>query len=118
MKWAHDHSEELRISVPRIPSELQRASDRAVDIWRCLFAISDLAGGTWPERARSAAIALSTGPANVPADTLGVELLRDLKAIYYPEHAHEAPSDDVLTVTALHTRLVNMVESPWPTLDA
>jgi hypothetical protein len=48
----------LAVARPRLPEEL---SDRQQDVWEPLLAIADLAGGSWPERARAAAVALSTG---------------------------------------------------------
>ena len=46
----------LTAADPDLPQELD---DRAAEAWEPLFAIADLAGGDWPQRARSAAIALS-----------------------------------------------------------
>ena len=36
-------------------------NDRAGDIWEPLLALADLAGGSWPELARQAAVGLSVG---------------------------------------------------------
>ena len=44
------------------------------DSWDPLFAIADLAGGDWPDRARRAAIDLSAG-AEAGGETVGVQLL-------------------------------------------
>lgn len=55
--WAATVIEDLHNAIPELPSEL---SDRAADAWEPLLAIADLAGGDWPERARAAAVALST----------------------------------------------------------
>ena len=55
--------------------------DRNSDIWEALVTVADLAGGEWPERARVAAVALVTDSmAGQPS--LGVQLLRDLRAIF------------------------------------
>ena len=53
-------------------------SDRAQDAWEPLLALADLAGGTWPQRARAAAVALSGS-----GDAAGVRerLLADLREI-------------------------------------
>lgn len=40
---------------PQMPSELD---DRASDCWEPLLCVADLVGGTWPERARKAAVEL------------------------------------------------------------
>ena len=65
----------MEAGTQNLPSEL---SDRAQDNWEPLLALADLAGGSWPARARAAALALS--PA---ADTQGVQdmLLSDLKSL-------------------------------------
>jgi hypothetical protein len=42
----------------RIPTDL---NDRAADIWEPLLALAELAGGDWPERARTAAVGLTSG---------------------------------------------------------
>ena len=53
---------------PEIPRELD---DRAADVWEPLLAIADLVGGTWPERARLAAVELSADRHN---DNTGEDL--------------------------------------------
>jgi len=52
-------------------------NDRAQDNWEPLLAIVDVAGGTWPEIARKAAIVISGGADE--ATTIGNELLADSK---------------------------------------
>lgn len=55
--------------------------DRNADIWEAPVTVADLAGGEWPERARVAAVTLVTeSMAGQPS--LGVQLLRDLRAIF------------------------------------
>ena len=48
----------LAVGTTNIPAAL---SDRAQDAWEPLLALADLAGATWPQEARAAAIALSAG---------------------------------------------------------
>jgi hypothetical protein len=62
---------------PSVPDELD---DRAADCWEPLLAIADAAGGEWPQRARTAAVALSGGGRDDAS--LGVRLLTDIKAIF------------------------------------
>ncbi len=54
--WATDAVDLLRDALPELPDAL---SDRAADGWEPLLAIADLAGGEWPDRARTAAVELS-----------------------------------------------------------
>jgi len=57
-RFVMDHAEEIRGAEPKIPTDL---NDRAADIWEPLLALAELAGGDWPERARAAAVGLTTG---------------------------------------------------------
>jgi len=90
-------------SEPALPEEL---FDRAADIWEPLFAIADLAGGDWPERSRAAALVLSAG-VNVEDASLGVMLLKDIKAIL------DLNGGDFITTADLLTALCALEESPW-----
>jgi Protein of unknown function (DUF3631) len=98
------HLAELQGARPELPDEL---SDRAQDIWEPLIAIADLAGDRWPERARTAARALS---ADIEADddSLGVRLLADAHAAF--------EGHDRLTTEALLTALQADDEAPWADL--
>jgi hypothetical protein len=60
-----------------VPLELP---DRAADAWEPLLAIADAAGGTWPARARRAAIVLHAG--RQQDDSLGLRLLSDVRLIF------------------------------------
>jgi hypothetical protein len=66
-----------------MPEKLSEAGDRAPDAWEPLIAIADVAGGDWPTRARSAALALALGDIAIAAansDT-DVELFFDISQI-------------------------------------
>jgi hypothetical protein len=56
--WLEPRVDHVRSLRPDLPDELD---DRAQDVWEPLLAIADLADGEWPERARAAALALSSG---------------------------------------------------------
>jgi hypothetical protein len=84
--WAADRDviDALSAARPTMPDGLR---DRQMDAWEPLFAIADMAGGDWPDRARLASLAL------VPAlegGAVGVRLLNDLKGILRAgeEHVH------------------------------
>ncbi|MEP6606341.1 MAG: DUF3631 domain-containing protein, partial [Nitrosospira sp.] len=62
------------------PSFLPGLENRAADNWESLFAIADIAGGEWPELARSAALALIGSRELVVS--IGVELLSDIAQIF------------------------------------
>jgi len=55
-RFALDNAEALRAAAPTMPEGFD---NRLLENWRLLFAIADLAGGTWPKRARAAAVALT-----------------------------------------------------------
>ena len=70
--------EQLTVADDELPSELD---DRAQDGWESLIKIADVAGGTWPARARRAAISIFTSRSAVD-DNLSLRLLRiPVKAI-------------------------------------
>ncbi len=106
--WAKTAIDDLKLASPDIPEELD---DRAAEGWEPLLAIADAAGGDWPERARRAALALSTGENRQGSDDLPTLLLRDIKAIFEKKTSSRVP-DKVFT-DDLVERLVNMDDRPW-----
>ena len=52
-----DNAEAIANGRPELPATLH---DRAGDIWEPLLVLADLAGGDWPEKARQAAVGLTT----------------------------------------------------------
>lgn len=102
-RWAADHLEELRRADPDVPPELH---DRAADNWRPLLAIADAAGGSWPVRARQAAVALS-GVVDDDGDA-GVLVLGDLRDLYGQRGVDRMPSAEIVQA------LGQMEERPWP----
>jgi hypothetical protein len=55
-RFVQDHAAAISSAEPAIPAGL---SNRAADIWEPLLALADLAGGSWPEVARRAAVGLN-----------------------------------------------------------
>ena len=102
-EWAIEAVPILVDAEPVLPEEL---SDRAADIWEPLFAIADLAGGDWPERSRAAALVLSAG-VNVEDGSLGVLLLKDIKAVL------DATGKDRIFTADLLTALCAIDVAPW-----
>jgi hypothetical protein len=86
---------------PEMPEQI---TDRNADIWEALFAVADEAGGTWPDRARLAAVTLVTDVTAAPA-SLGVRLLEDIQTAFGDQ--------DNLTTESLLSALVAMDEAPW-----
>lgn len=106
--WLAGHIADLRAAVPLMPVE-----DRDADTWEPLIALADLAGGQWPIRARTAAVAL-TGAREERAETSdGVRLLRSCWAIF-----EEAAGVHHLPTAHLLDRLKAIDDAPWQDLNA
>ena len=103
-RWAKDNGGKAATSEPEIPSEL---NDRQADNWRILLAIADLAGESWPEKAREAALALS-GAVSEEDNAAGVQLLADIRGLF------DKKATERLASTEIVEALVAMEERPWP----
>ena len=79
-------------------------NDRQADNWRPPLGIADLAGGDWPQKARAAALALSS--VDEDAETIGVQLLADSQG-WCSKHAELISTENLLK--QLHA----MSEAPW-----
>jgi hypothetical protein len=67
-QFALEHQQSIAAAKATFPKPL---NDRACDIWEPLLAIADIAGGHWPETARAAAVALTSGAQeSSPSSTL------------------------------------------------
>ena len=101
IEWASVYVPDLKEAEPAMPAGI---ADRAADIWEPLLAISDLAGGDWPTRAREAATAIVSG--RVAEDqSLGVRLLSDIQVVLN--------GDDRMSSVALAGALCSIEESGW-----
>jgi hypothetical protein len=78
--------------------------NRRADNWRVMFAIADLAGEDWGDKARAAANQLERASDTI---SIGVQLLADIKRIF-----DEFGWDSVLSAT-LVDRLKENEEGPW-----
>jgi hypothetical protein len=100
-RFAADHLEAIKRAEPEIPTGI---NDRAGDNWEPLLAIADQAGGHWPEKARTAALALSGAPAE--AESIRTMLLADMRRLLIEHKA--------LSSTDLADKLADIEERPWP----
>jgi hypothetical protein len=103
-RFAADNLEAARLVRP---TEIQRLNDRANDAWEPLLIVAELAGGAWPERARSAAAELH----GIEEDetSIGAELLADIQAIFVGTQATKLFSANILEI------LVKDEAAPWAT---
>ena len=99
--WALSAVPQLRDARPDIPAALD---DRAQDGWEPLLAIADIAGGDWPQRARDAARALSSGETRED-ESQGVRLLDDIHGILM--NRDRISSDELVRC------LAKLDEAPW-----
>jgi hypothetical protein len=99
--WAEQRLEELEAARPELPDQLD---DRAQEIAEPLFAVANIAGGDWPERVRSAIVALRGGE-SADDDSAGVRLLSDIRAVF--DGRDRVPSSEPLA------GLNALEESPW-----
>lgn len=99
--WSATVLHKVRDAWPDLPPGI---TDRNADVWEPLLAVADAAGGSWPGRARVAAVALvAESIGSTPS--LGVRLLSDLRTVFGEYDAMS--TEDILA--ALH----GLDEAPW-----
>jgi hypothetical protein len=102
MSWAQDAVVYLETARPTMPDALD---DRAEEAWEPLFAIADLAGGEWPQRALTAAMQISACDDGDQA--FSVRLLADIRDVFAARKA------DKMFSAELARQLCDLEESPW-----
>jgi Protein of unknown function (DUF3631) len=100
--WSEGALTRLQEARPDLPDELD---DRAQDAVEPLLAIADLAGGSWPERARASCVQLRGGIEADNRDSIGVRLLADLRQLF--------GSADRVSSESLCSQLNADPEAPW-----
>jgi hypothetical protein len=101
--WTEAAADALLEAEPQRPVGLR---DRHFEVWWALLAIAERAGGDWPERARTAAVALHAGR-DEDAVSLGVLLLRHIRTAFAERSTDRLATADLLAV------LVANEEGPW-----
>jgi len=101
-----DHREQVRLARPYLPPSL---NDRAQDNWEPLLAIAKVAGGDWLDIGTAAALKLSGGES--AAQTIGTELLADIKEIF------EMKDVDRISTADLIKELCADDEKTWATYN-
>ena len=79
-------------------------ADRDADVWESLLVVADVAGGSWPERARVSSVTHVT-LAKTASPSLGVRLLADLRTVF-------GDREHMLTQEILDA-LAGMEDAPW-----
>lgn len=101
-EWARTNLTTLELATPIMPVE-----DRAADTWEPLIAIADLAGGHWPDDARTAALLLTAARDDTTTQSAPTRLLTDIRTVW--------GDADALPTGVLLDRLKLDPESPWST---
>jgi hypothetical protein len=101
--WAPLVSERATGMWPEMPPGVE---DRAADVWEALLSVADLAGGHWPDDARSSAVAL-VAASKGGGPSLGVMLLQDVRVIFDEHNCDRMVTDHLLKA------LNDLEESPW-----
>ena len=109
-RYALDNAQTLRNAAPSTAMP-EQFDDRLEDNWRVQFAIADLAGEDWGDKARAAAIEIEKGS---DSRTLGARLLTDIKAAFHPkdEKGNPLPPLERLSSADLIDRLCTYADSP------
>lgn len=98
-RWAIDNVEILKSISPAIP---ETGNDRAADNWLPLLGIAKLAGSEWPDRARSAMLAIEKVS---DEETIQQLLLRDIEVTF--------DTCDRISSKKLVEELIAIEEHPW-----
>lgn len=104
-RWAYDNRQALQDCRPTLPSA---AVNRTADNWRPLFAIAEIAGGDWPERAREA-FASFQAKAGEEVST-GKRLLKCIRTVFDQTGADKISSKEL--VTELNTLEMPLWDNP------
>ena len=113
-RLAEDRGDEIAHARPELPEAL---NDRAQDNWEPLLAIADLAGGTWPQTARSIAVFSAGEDEDIETSTL---LLLDIQDAFNGMQTSETIlGKDVkrMTTQILLGKLCADDTRPWATFD-
>jgi Protein of unknown function (DUF3631) len=102
LRWSVDNAVTLGGAEPAMPDGF---INRRADNWRLQFAIADLAGSDWGERARDAAAKIE---AVVDKRSIGIQLLSDVRRLF----RDRGDPDGMLTTTIL-AELAADAEAPW-----
>lgn len=98
-RWTADNLAAIATAQPTRPPGLD---DRSWNNWKPLLAVAEVAGGDWPARARSAAVALSGGE---DAEDVSTLLLRHIREAF--------GGADRISTADLMRALVDNDEGPW-----
>jgi len=95
-RFVTDNASRLEASDPILP---EGVFNRLADNWRPLFAIAEITGGDWPQRAATA-FAKLTSSEDVDAQGVGTTLLADIRQIFENTGMERLPSAQLVDLLA------------------
>ncbi|MGB5777022.1 MAG: DUF3631 domain-containing protein [Sedimenticolaceae bacterium] len=98
-RWCADAKQEIAGRDPTLPPKVR---NRLADKWRPLFAIAEVAGSHWPDRARAALFAQP----DLSEPSKGLQLLIDIRDVLDGK-ARNIATEDLIGM------LANLDEAPW-----
>jgi putative DNA primase/helicase len=113
VRWVSDHADRVAAAEPEMPEGI---INREADNWRPLLAIADVAGGEWPERARTAARAAHLAAADDDASLLELLLvdIRETFAVAGTTVKDMFGTEQIeITSANLTKALIQLVGRPW-----
>jgi putative DNA primase/helicase len=105
-RFADDYKDQVKQAHPPLPQDL---NDRAQDNWEPLLAIAQVAGGDWLQSGTAAALKLSSGESS--SQTIGTELLSDIKEIFEEKQVNR------ITLAELLKALCADEEKTWASFN-
>jgi len=100
--WAAQNQDGLAVHTPALPDGL---INREAEVWWALLAIAERVGASWAERARAAAMALTSGGDDSDDAPDQVRLLLDIRGAFGDERT--------ISTESLLAHLNRLDESPW-----
>jgi len=110
-RWGQDHAGTIAAADPEMPG----IHNREADNWAPLFAVAEVAGGEWPQRARAAAAASHIAAGDDEASRTEL-LLSDIRDIFAKREANRIEPVDRIPSADLVAALVAIEGRPWAEL--
>lgn len=101
MRWSIDSADSLKSIQPNLPT---CQNDRALDNWTPLFAIAELAGPEWCDKANQSFELLTQSHDD---EGVGPMILSDIRSVLESEHVDKIFSIDLVS------ELVSLEDRPW-----
>jgi putative DNA primase/helicase len=112
-RWAADNAEAVKTACADPLIEVDGLDGRDADNWEPLLAIARVAGGTWPNRALRAALALTHDGQQADNDGTGVMLLGSIRDVFAQRRAAGHKFADQIPSKELCAALKDDAEAPW-----